>query len=145
MGEQDDQKAVDKPPGGIPVFLELFSVSARLCQAVKSELVGWGGSWDVEDGPELDLLNEGNVQRILTAIRMGVHRMVHMGPPCSTFSRARWPRLRTRDYIFGVKGFSQAQKLQLRVGSALCMAAIQMAKACVRWGVGFTSITQPRP
>ena len=63
---------------------------------MKSELVGWGESWDVEDGPEFDLLNESNVQRILTAIRVGVYWMVHMGPPCSTCSRARWPRLRTR-------------------------------------------------
>ena len=72
-GEPDNIGPVTNPPGGIPGFVELFSGNARLCQAVKSELVGRGESWDVEDGPEFDLLSESNVQRILTAIRLGVY------------------------------------------------------------------------
>ena len=74
------------PPGGIPGFLELFSGSARLAEAVRRDHVGWSKAWDIEDGPGFDLLQEVSVQKITRQLYEWHFWMVRLGPPCSTCS-----------------------------------------------------------
>ena len=52
---------------------------------------------------------------ILESVRSGYYTVVLMSPPCSTFSRARWPVLRTRDFLYGVRGLSPAQRRQVHL------------------------------
>ena len=75
---------------GKPVFfLELFSGTARLTKAMKSQGLKVLPDFEVAKGREFDLLNP-HIQRvILDWMKKGRIWMIHLGTPCTVWSRAR--------------------------------------------------------
>ena len=51
--------------------------------------------------------------------------------PCTSWSRARWPPLRTTLQLSGVDGLGDKEKQQIKDGNATLMFAIAVVKACL--------------
>ena len=65
--------------------------------------------------------------------------MIHLAPPCATWSRARLPRLRrVGPHILGVPGLSAREREKVSEGTALMRAAVLLAKTAVQEGIGFS-------
>ena len=118
-------------------FLELLSGSANLSGEIKGKIPTWVESWDVMNGPELDLLRPEVMARLMLRVKRKEFWFVHMGPPCATFSRARWPRLRSRLHMWGLPTLKPREILLARDGSLLCLVAVEVALLCCRLDVGF--------
>ena len=113
--EETDEETTPTLPRGVPLpsarFLHLFSGHARAGDvedalrrhgALEGILVRTDCA-DLGHGPEWNLLDEENVQRLCALAGAGYWQGVHSGPPCSTWSAARYsgrpgpPPLRSRD------------------------------------------------
>eukprot|EP00959_Pyramimonas_sp_CCMP1952_P214525 4489476-Pyramimonas_sp.AAC.1 len=125
------------PEMGRPVFLELFAGSERLLQAILALTLSWGEAWDLARGREYDLLMVSNLERLFRRLRRRRWWWIHMAPPCSTFSRARRPPLRSPDYPWGLLGLSPGDAEKAQEGSTLCVPAVQVALFCIREGIYF--------
>ena len=75
-------------------------------------------SFDITNGPEYDLLRPAVQSLILGWIRGGCVLGAWLGTPCTTFSRARHPALRTNTALWGKKGLSSSDSAKVRVGNA---------------------------
>jgi len=69
-------------------FIEVFSGSGTLSKALRNR-----GSlvieWDISRGPSWDLTKQSAQRRVRGWLLAGIVWGIHMGTPCSTFSRAR--------------------------------------------------------
>ncbi len=136
--------------------LELFAGSGRLTAALRAQGVVVD-KYELADGPASDLSRRGVQRAILRRIKKGKLRLVWMGVPCSSFSRARrgvlptertpgsrMPTLlRTSDEPWGVKGLPDTDMIRVRTANVLVRFCVQVAHACIRAGVGFV-IENPR-
>ena len=109
-----------------------------MATAFRDHACSWIESWEIEKGPEFDLLNQGVLGIFFQRLRRGEFWYVHLGPPCATFSRARLPALRTRTAIWGKSGLKRAQALMVKEGNLMCLVAIEVALECCRLGIKFT-------
>ena len=128
-----------------PGFLELYAGSARLTQAIQGEILTWGEAWDVEEGEHFDLLKAGVVARLMLRIRRREFWFVHMGPPCATFSIARWPKLRSKGHMWGLPTRKPHEVKLARDGSLLCCVAVEVALLCHALKIGFVIENPVRP
>ena len=74
----------------------------------------------------------------MSRVRRGEVWWIHMGPPCSTFSMARLPRLRTTRFPWEVPGLKPDKKLLVRAGTLMCLVALEIAALCLKHNVAFT-------
>ena len=121
-----------------PRFLELFSGSGRLAAAIKESKLGLTEVWDIIHGPEYDLTNPARVAHLLKRIKQRHFWMVHLGPPCASFSIARLPRVRSRDHPWGLPNLVGKAKKLVEDGTYLCLLAIEIALACIAAGIHFS-------
>ena len=140
MEEEMEEPDCDRSSPG---FLELFSggdseEGGRLSSAVSETTGSWTERWDILNGPGFDLLDKHNLSGLLWRVRAGQFWMVHLGPPCSTFSRARLPSLRSNGHPWGIPGLSKKEKEIVNDGSLMCLVAVEVAKRCLEAGVGFS-------
>ena len=98
---------------------------------------------DTARDPSHDLLRTGFLERLVGLIQSGYFFMVHLAPPCSTWSRARRPPLRARgDRIYGLPDLNRAQRRRAEEGNSLARAAVRLVRSCIEAKVGF-SIENP--
>jgi len=87
---------------------------------------------DAAANADYDLMNACFVALIVGVLASGIVDLVHLGPPCSTFSVAlnacAKTRLRTWDEPGGISGLNARQKHQVALGNALAEAAATIAK-----------------
>ena len=76
------------------VFLELFSGSGHMASRMSS-LGGAVLMWDISFGPAYDLSKKKVQQLVRGWILAGMVWAVHMGTPCTTYSIARRPAVRS--------------------------------------------------
>jgi hypothetical protein len=83
-----------------PHMLHLFAGSGHLDKVFKDR--GWDvTSVDILTDPENNDLSKNTVfDRILKEIRALKYDYVHAGPPCSTYSTARFPKIRSSPCLF---------------------------------------------
>jgi len=114
-------------------FWEVFAGCARLTQAYRME--GWRCLQPVEvaDDPALNVLNPLFAAVVLGIILEGRIAVLHLGPPCSSFSMAlnRWPshRVRSTEFPDGLPDLSEKGRGKVALGNALSDFAINAAKA----------------
>ena len=83
-------------------FLELFSGSARLTKSMKGQNFRVLPDLEISKGQEFDLLNP-HVQQVITSwMKQGRIWMIHLGTPCTVWSRARhnlknWQKARDKE------------------------------------------------
>ena len=122
--------------GGGTLFWELFAGVAVLTTAFARE--GWatGPPVDVITSPITDLLNPAFVMLVLGLILEGHITVLHLGPPCSSFSMAvnRFlsQRIRSRENPEGLGGLRPDQQEKVIVGNHLAEISITLARAQMR-------------
>ena len=93
---------------------------------------------DIRHGDFFDIGRPAVVRVLRGWISSGRVRGVWMGFPCSTWSRARWPPLRTAEFLLCGTPEARANPddlERLKFGNATFEAALALASACQRMGV----------
>ena len=118
------------------VCWELFAGNAGLSLAFANE--GWKTAppIDIVMEPEFDLLNPLFLVLVLGIILEGWISVLHLGPPCSSFSMAfnRFlsQAIHSAAHPAGLPGLTPEQQEKVRVGNALAEVALILAKAQTR-------------
>ena len=121
------------------VFGDIFSGEGGF-GAAASRALGVGTVFlDTAIHDSHNLLVKANLQRMIDLIAVGYFFALHFAPPCSTWSRARLPRLRQiGKFIKGLPGLKPSQVAKLQEGTALMDACIEMVVTCLENGVPFS-------
>ena len=119
-----------------PFFLDLFGGAEGVARALRAR--GFAcKSFDISQGPLGDLSRRSVVRRICKLLRAGQCRGVMLAPPCTTFSIARRPALRSMLRPWGLEGLSDKDTLQLAVANRLIQSTLtilHVAEAtCTPW------------
>lgn len=116
----------------VRVCWEIFAGDGKLSQALKRKGCHVLFPIDIRVGPQFDLTKKSNQSRVLHYIRKGYIDYIHLGTPCTVFSRARR----------GIKNFEKARKREL-IGCELAFFSAEVAMLCNSLGVGW-SIENPQ-
>ena len=139
--------ARSQPLPEAPFFLEVFSGSGRLATACAAKN-GWPVRvWDIQYGSAYDLCRREN-QCIFGWLRSGQLLGIHLGTPCSSFSRARDrkpgpPPLRSDSHPLGMPELLPADMRKVRVGNSLMRFTVRLAAQALQCRVPLT-IENPR-
>ena len=99
--QEDADAATGFRVTGRPGMAELFAGTGALAECFRVGVPTWAEAWEIDNGPQYDLLHQPTIARLMLRIRQGEFWWIHAGPPCSTFSRARIPKLRTPCHLWG--------------------------------------------
>ena len=89
--------------------------------------------------PRHNLRSKRQVGSLCRSIAMGLYFLVHLAPPCSTWSRARLPRLRLPGkWIEGLPNLKASQRLKIAEGNDLAWATICLIRAALAAGIGLS-------
>ena len=130
----------------IPVFWEMFSGKAGLTREFLRQ--GWpcGPPVDIVFNPELDLLNPLFFAVVLGLIYERRVRLLHLGPPCSSFSMAcnRFPQyaMRSASEPGGFANLPPHRAEKVRLGNALAEVSVRLAEAQEK-ALNFWTFEQP--
>ena len=119
------------------VFLEVFSGSGRLAQSILS-LGGYVMCWDISLGPQYDLLDIDNQRLLRGWLLAGLIWGLHLGTPCTSFSRARHPAVRSGEHVEGLQQLSKQQQAQVDTGNALLKFSCSLLRVARRMGIACT-------
>jgi hypothetical protein len=91
----DDNPKVQPEPQGMkaPMCIEMFAGCKELTKSL-TKLGLTTKAFEIEDGDEFNILNKATFAQLRNWLMSGT-RYIHFGPPCKTFSMARWPKVRT--------------------------------------------------
>ncbi len=111
------------------VFIEIFCGCGRLGKAVARECNLPVLLWDVNFGPQYDLLVPSNRRLIVGWLRSRRIKAGHLGVPCNSFTRARDnppgpPPLRSNEHVLGLPGLSQKDQIKVDIGNCLMKFAV---------------------
>ena len=143
----------DKPAGRRkPHAIHLFSGPTDRADGLRAILrrVGWECT-DIDTciGPSHDLLSDTLWEKLEQQVKDGSVDFIWMGPPCSTFSRARNirpgpPVLRSPEHPWGLPGLSAANKKLVAGANLLSIKCARLAAAATCSGVGW-GLENPEP
>ncbi len=117
---------------GIRVVWEIFSGDGNLSKALKRAGCHVLTPIDIRHGWHQDVTCRRVQQHILKIISSGVVDYIHMGTPCTVFSRARR----------GITNLDKA-RLKERIGCELAFFSCEVARLCHKLGIGW-SIENPQ-
>ena len=116
-----------------PVFWEVYSGCARMTGAFHDEGIRCAPPVDAADNPEYNLLNPVFLAVVIGLLGAHLVDLLHLAPPCSSFSvilnGCPRTRLRTKQRPGGIDGLNLKQAQQVRVGNALAETAAMLIKA----------------
>ena len=122
------QSHTARPPGRRPrYFLELFSGAAVLTRAIREVGLRTFPDVDLSKGKEFDLTLPSVQKYIFSLIRSRAVWWVHLGTPCTVFSRAR----------HNIKNYIKARKKEA-IGVACALFSALLIKECFRYNVYFS-------
>ena len=113
-------------------FLEIFSGTANLTQAVSRSALRVLPDVEKAKGRQFDLLNPRAQNFLLSLVKTGVLWCVHLGTPCTVWSQAR----------HNIRNSGKARYKEA-VGVALALFSARMIRACLRHHV-FVSLENPQ-
>ena len=113
-------------------FLEIFSGTGNLTREVVRQGLPALEPLDIVLGPFADLRRKSTQEFILTIIKQGLIGFVHLGTPCTIWSRAR----------HGVKE-THANRIKEEIGLELALFTAVVVKHCIRYGVAY-AVENPR-
>lgn len=116
-----------------PVFWEMFAGKAGLAREFLRQGCPCGPPVDIVYNPDFDLLNPFFLAIVLGLIFERLIRVLHLGPPCSSFSMAcnRFKRyaMRSSREPGGFKKLLPHRVQKVRLGNALADIAARLADA----------------
>ena len=121
-----------------PGFLSLFAGACVLESVIRELRLSWVESWDLTMGAMFDLANPTRVSILIKRIRAGCYWCIHLAPPCSSFSRARQPKVRSRQHPWGLPRLRGRAARLVEMGNYLCLVALEILKECLKHGVMFS-------
>jgi hypothetical protein len=122
--------------------VELFSGKGRWSAALERQ--GFKAlRVDVQNKISLDLARPSVIEAILVLIDTGIVKAVHVAPPCSSWSRARIPALRSRHFLYGLPYLQAHQQQLVLEANKLTLHALLVVKSCVIKGI-ITTIENPQ-
>ena len=116
-----------------PVFWEMFAGKAGLTREFLRQ--GWpcGPPVDIVYNPDFDLLNPLFLSIVLGLIFERLVRVLHLGPPCSSFSMAvnrfKTYAMRSSDRPEGFDDLPPHREEKVRLGNALAEVSARLAEA----------------
>jgi hypothetical protein len=121
---------------GLPIriFVEVFSGCGRLSAAMAAR--GYHVlEWDIRHGAAYDLAQPSIQRRLRGWVLSGRVAALHLGTPCSSWSRARDrpggpPRLRSDEYVLGLPGLREADQIKVSMGNRLAKYSASLLFAC---------------
>ena len=129
------------------IFWEMFAGCAILTSMFLEQ--GWvcGPPIDVVKDPTYNLLDAFFVSVVIGLILEGRVMLLHLGPPCSSFSWAvnRWRRyaMRSVEFPAGFANLPEHREEKVRLGNALALVSVRLCKAQER-AKGFWQFEQPK-
>ena len=108
-------------------FLELFAGTGRLTEAVRREGMKAFPSFEVSRGREYDLLDPKVQSFVLSLLKSGAVWWVHLGTPCTAWSRAR----------HNIKDFRKARRKE-HLAVATALFSHRVMTLCLRRGIWFS-------
>ncbi len=91
-------------------------------------------AWDVQNGPQFDLTVPANVRRLLRVC--GTASVVHLAPPCGSFSIARGASApRSRRHPMGKPDLNPADEERVRLGNRLLLVCCKITQLLIRRGI----------
>ena len=123
--------------GRCQVYLELFSGTARFARALRRESQHEVIEFDISRGEEFDLTRRAVCRLVRGWITSGRVKGVWCAFPCSTWSTARWPPLRSLACIHGIPEMLRDPRTAalIDVGNRTLRAAVSVANLCCGVGV----------
>ena len=118
-----------------PFFLEIFAGDEGISRSLRGRGLA-AKAFDLRQGIAGDLSRRAVVRRIVRLLRSGCCRGVWFAPPCTTFSSARYPPLRSHGRPRGlqVKLLSDKDRQQLFDANCLIDNTLTLIRVCVwRW------------
>ena len=120
------------PSGTSRLFLQVFSGTGRLTQAVEERGISVLEPLDIVLGKHADLRRRTTQQMVLDWVKHGRIGFVHLGTPCTVWSKAR----------HGVKD-SWATQCKEETGVELALFSAELIQVCNRFKVPY-AIENPR-
>eukprot|EP00438_Fugacium_kawagutii_P002204 Skav236698 [mRNA] locus=scaffold4101:93982:96339:- [translate_table: standard] len=114
------------------MFLEVFSGSGRLTTAVQQAGLASFNGIDNKNGVQYDLRRRSTQLLVISWVKSGLVSYVHLGTPCTVFSRAR----------HGIRDNAGARERE-RIGLELAFFTAELIITCSRYNV-YWSLENPR-
>lgn len=114
------------------LFLEVFSGTGRLTEAFGRQGFATARPIDVLNGSHHDLRRRATQLAILSRVRAGWFSYVHIGVPCTVFSRAR----------HAIRNVQSAREKE-RLGIEFLLFSLELVETCIRYKVVW-SLENPR-
>ena len=108
-------------------FLELFAGTGRLTDAVRREGMKAWPSFEVSRGKEYDLFDPKVQSFVLSLVKSGAVWWVHVGTPCTAWSRAR----------HNIKDFRKARRKE-HLAVATALFSHRVITLCLKRGIWFS-------
>ena len=128
------------------LFWELFAGVGILTRAFEEEAWHAGPPIDIMYTEAFNLLDPGFFMVVLGLILEGWVAVLHLGPPCSSFSMAfnrfSSQRIRSSQFPAGLENLTDAQEAKVRLGNELAQVALSLARAQMKAGRWF-QLEQP--
>ena len=123
-----------KASGKKQIFVELFSGSGTLARQVQIVSGFHCVQFDLAKGPAFNVTDQTVLNMLMGWIGARVIRGVWAGFPCTTWSMARYPPLRSNASPWGLPHQLEVPRSaeQIKVGNATLRAAARVANACLR-------------
>ena len=108
-------------------FIEAFAGSAVFTLAVLMNGIPCLCPWEIELDSRLDVVR--NLHQLLFAIEIGLIAAMHLGTPCTSFTRARTPQLRSSRFPEGLRGLTPRLQGLVDQGNLLALVSCQLCVA----------------
>ena len=113
---------------------DAFSGKGGVAHAVR-ELGFAAREFEIEQG--YDLLLRRNQEQIFSEVRGGGISAVMMAPPCTSLSRARRVRLRSKELPWGLQFLSAKEQDQVKHGNLCVRFCLRLMRLCLKYDVPF--------
>ena len=120
-----------------PGYLDLYSGQKGVAKALVEKGQTWAICFELEDGPNQDVLLPQNQKLIRGLLSSGAVSGFGAAIFCSSFSRAVRPCVRTRALPHGIKGLSAAMQYKVELGNKHSIFLAGLIRICQKFNIKF--------
>lgn len=118
--------------------MEIFAGSKRLTAAMMKNGYKVDTVEIMDGGDHNDMSLQATVMDIASRIKSKKYKYIHMAPPCSTFSNARHPKLRSKAEPNGKSDLSERDRTIVKYHNSLLNNTFKLANMCAENGVALS-------
>ena len=118
-------------------FIDLYSGRAEVARQISKMFGVWVLTFEIEHGPEQNLLDSELQDLILELIDSGAILGAGAAPECASFSRAVVPPVRDAAHPWGFSDLSRNMELKVARGNAHGLFVLRVITKCVEAGLAY--------